>query len=62
MLKSIDKQALYAFCSQVLLDAQFSEYNKKLATQPKTYDSPRDNTNSTPTAAPHLHSLYKNRL
>ena len=43
--------------NKILLDAQISEYNKKLATKPNTYDLLQYNTVSTPKAPPHIHSL-----
>ena len=42
---------------EILLDAQTSDYNKKLSTRPNTYDTPKHNANTTPTAPAHLHSL-----
>ena len=46
--------------NKTLLDAQTSEYNKKLPTKPKAYDTSQDNINPTPTATPHLHHLHDN--
>ena len=36
-----------------------SEYNKKISTTPKTYDTSQDNRNRTPTA-PQLQNFYSN--
>ena len=33
---------------------------KKIFSNPNAYDTPQDNTNTTPTAPSYLHSLHKN--
>ena len=45
--------------NKVLLDAQISEYNKKLSTTPNAYDTSQDNRYTTPTSPP-LHNLHNN--
>ena len=47
--------------NEILVDAQISENNKKLCTKSNTYATPQDNTISTPTAPPHLHSPQNNQ-
>ena len=42
--------------NKILLDAQISEYNKKLSTTPNTYDNSQETRNTTPTAT-QLHKL-----
>ena len=46
--------------NKTLLDAQISEYKKKLSTIPKAYDTSQDKINPTPTATTHLHHLHDN--
>ena len=45
--------------NKILLDAQISEYTKKLSTTPNTYDNSQETRNTTPTAT-QLHKLQNN--
>ena len=55
--KQASKCSMHIICT--ILDAQISEYNKKLSTTPEAYDASQENKNSTPTARP-LQSLHNN--
>ena len=46
--------------NKILLGAQVSENNKKLSTKPNTYDTPQNDTNTTPTAPSHSNNLHNN--
>ena len=43
--------------NEIILEAQISEYNKKLSTTPNATDTPQNNVNSKSTAPPHSQSL-----